>query len=170
MKDGQGGLKEEGALGGWWRTQPLTLAAGRGKAAGPGKTHLPGYHVLSLGSTWSERMERDFETVTSGKQIHIFDKRPDNWALTAHHLQVGSSTRRQARRLKLFSGKQSSHYVPGTATLLCVMVRKGSRGKDTYQMILLHHSPLSPRPRNSSCSSRQSFIVSDSSCVSKFGI
>lgn len=56
----------------------LNTGCRQGKAAGPGKTHLPSCHILSLGSSWSERMERDFETVTSGKQIHIFDKRPDN--------------------------------------------------------------------------------------------
>lgn len=63
---------------GWDGMWPFTPAAGRGKAAGPGKTRLPGCHVLPAGSAWSEGMERDFDLVTSGKQIHIFDKRPDN--------------------------------------------------------------------------------------------
>lgn len=99
-------------------------------------SHLPGYHILPLGSTWGERMERDLETVTSGEQIHIFDKRPDTWPSAAHHLQVGSSTRRQARRLKLFSGKQSSYYVPGAVTLLCEGGERAPRAR-THTGVLL---------------------------------
>lgn len=109
-------------------------------------------------------MERDFETLTSGKQIHIFDKRPDDRALAAHHLSVGSSTRRQARGPRLFSGKQSSHCVQGTVTLLCVKVwGEKSQGQDTRDTI------SAPAPGISGCSGRQALTMSDSSYVTRLG-
>ena len=99
-------------------------------------SRLPGLHVLLLGSMGSEGMERGFETVTSEKRIHIFDWRPDHWALTAHHLLswlISLEGKPGGRRSSLESRALT---VCQVLWPYCVLRwRKGSKGEDTKDMM-----------------------------------
>lgn len=81
--DDQGGLKEEVALGGSGRTQPSHVCR-RGVGDCSRETHfLVIMSLLAAPGVWEWKA---FKTVTSGKQIHIFDKRPDDRTLAAHQI------------------------------------------------------------------------------------
>lgn len=116
--------------------------------------------IMSLLAAPGEQEWKAFKTVTCGKQIHIFDKRPDDWPLAAHQIWVGSTTRSKPGGwgCSLGRGAPTVHQV-----LRPCASRWGesSKGEDTYNMI------SSPSPGNSSSSGRESLTMSDLSMWSQ---
>lgn len=155
----QGGQKRNGGvtLQGALKTQ-RDAGVGRALGSGAGGFPLAGLSLLRVGSTGSERPERDFETVTSWKQSHIFDWRPMIQheqlliAQLAGPLQVKPGSRAVLWEAEFLLGAGSC------GPTVCQGCRAGSRDQNTLGMICATFS------RNL-CLGRQSISMTHSCTV-----
>lgn len=107
-------------------TQPWTLAAG--SRLRQARSCLLGQLGLPLGSPENEGMEREFATVTSGKQLHFWQE-ANGYTLSHSASPNCLICRKASQAVTLIPGEQSSHCEPGTAVLLCAQVEERESGE-----------------------------------------